>query len=193
MGIANANVARRWSIDDINAGGGLLGRRSSSIIEDGATIDSVAAAKAAKLVAARPRRRDLRRHLQLDAAGDQRSRGRRGQTLYIYPEQYEGHEFDPLIFCTGPVPAQQVEPLHSLADARNGREEILPAVGRLYLAAHDEPEGARDRHGQRRRDRRRGVFPARSYRLSQDRREDRVQRRGGRLQHHRPAGPHAVP
>ena len=34
-----------------------------------------------------------------------------GRTLYIYPEQYEGQECDPLIFCTGPVPAQQVDPL----------------------------------------------------------------------------------
>ncbi len=34
-----------------------------------------------------------------------------GRTLYVYPEQYEGQECDPLIFCTGPVPAQQVEPL----------------------------------------------------------------------------------
>ena len=34
-----------------------------------------------------------------------------GKTLYIYPEQYEGQESDPLIFCTGPVPAQQVDPL----------------------------------------------------------------------------------
>ena len=34
-----------------------------------------------------------------------------GQTLYIYPEQYEGGEFHPLLFCTGAVPAQQVEPL----------------------------------------------------------------------------------
>ena len=32
------------------------------------------------------------------------------ETLYIYPEQYEGQECHPLIFCTGPVPAQQVEP-----------------------------------------------------------------------------------
>src|ERR687887_284227 len=30
--------------------------------------------------------------------------------LYLYPEQYEGQECHPLIFCTGPVPAQQVEP-----------------------------------------------------------------------------------
>jgi branched-chain amino acid transport system substrate-binding protein len=33
-----------------------------------------------------------------------------GKRLYIYPEQYEGQESDPLIFCTGPVPAQQVDP-----------------------------------------------------------------------------------
>ncbi len=26
----------------------------------------------------------------------------KGKTLYIYPEQYEGGESDPLIFCTGP-------------------------------------------------------------------------------------------
>jgi len=32
----------------------------------------------------------------------------KGKKLYIYPEQYEGQECDPLIFCTGPVPAQQV-------------------------------------------------------------------------------------
>ena len=35
----------------------------------------------------------------------------KGKTLYSYPEQYEGQEFDPLLFCTGPVPAQQLEPL----------------------------------------------------------------------------------
>jgi branched-chain amino acid transport system substrate-binding protein len=34
----------------------------------------------------------------------------KGKKLYIYPEQYEGQECDPLIFCTGPVPAQQVDP-----------------------------------------------------------------------------------
>ena len=32
-----------------------------------------------------------------------------GRKLYIYPEQYEGEECHPLLFCTGPVPAQQVE------------------------------------------------------------------------------------
>jgi hypothetical protein len=42
---------------------------------------------------------------------------------YIYPEQYEGRECDPLIFCTGPVPAQQLDPLilAQLAATERGR------------------------------------------------------------------------
>jgi branched-chain amino acid transport system substrate-binding protein len=48
-GIANANVAR-MVVDDINAKGGLLGRQVDLYIEDGATTDSVAESKAAKLV-----------------------------------------------------------------------------------------------------------------------------------------------
>jgi ABC-type branched-subunit amino acid transport system substrate-binding protein len=110
VGIANANVAR-MVIDDINAKGGLLGRQIALYLEDSATIDSVAEAKATKLV----------QHDQVDvilggiySSTRQAIKGAavtRGKKLYIYPEQYEGQENDPLIFCTGPVPAQQVDPL----------------------------------------------------------------------------------
>ena len=109
MGIANANVAR-MVIDEINAQGGLLGRRVDLHVEDSATSDSVAAAKAAKLV----------EEVNVDvilggiySSTRQAIRGPavdKGRKLYIYPEQYEGQESHPLIFCTGPVPAQQVEP-----------------------------------------------------------------------------------
>src|SRR3954453_13054640 len=110
VGIANANVAR-LVVDDINAKGGLLGRRLALYLEDSATIDSVAEAKATKLV-----EHDgvdvlfggiyssTRQAIKGPAVG-------KGKKLYIYPEQYEGRECDPLIFCTGPVPAQQVDPL----------------------------------------------------------------------------------
>jgi ABC-type branched-subunit amino acid transport system substrate-binding protein len=110
MGIANANVAR-MVIDDINAAGGLLGRQLELYLEDSATTDSVAAERAAKLV------EDDRVHVILGgiySSTRQAIKGPavdEGKTLYIYPEQYEGQESDPLIFCTGPVPAQQVEPL----------------------------------------------------------------------------------
>ena len=49
MGVANANVAK-MVINDINAKGGLLGRQIDLYLEDSATTDSVAEAKAAKLV-----------------------------------------------------------------------------------------------------------------------------------------------
>ena len=49
MGIADANVAK-MVIDDINASGGVLGRRVDLYLEDGATTDSVAEAAATKLV-----------------------------------------------------------------------------------------------------------------------------------------------
>ena len=100
-----------------------------------------------------------------------------GKTLYIYPEQYEGQESDPLIFCTGPVPAQQVDPLVPWLMRRDRGEDVLPAVGRLHLAARDERARPRGRDRQRRLDRRRGVLPARSRRLPGDGRADRRQRR----------------
>jgi ABC-type branched-subunit amino acid transport system substrate-binding protein len=88
----------------------LLGRQVDLYLEDSATTDSVAEAKAAKLV----------RQDQVDvifggiySSTRQAIKGPavvQGKKLYIYPEQYEGQECDPLIFCTGPVPAQQVEP-----------------------------------------------------------------------------------
>jgi branched-chain amino acid transport system substrate-binding protein len=110
LGIANANVAR-MVINDINSKGGLLRRPIDLYLEDSATADSVAEAKAKKLI-----QKD-----QVDVIfGGIYSSTRQaikgpavveGKKLYIYPEQYEGQECHPLIFCTGPVPAQQVEPL----------------------------------------------------------------------------------
>jgi ABC-type branched-subunit amino acid transport system substrate-binding protein len=108
LGGANANVAR-MVIDEINAKGGLLGRRVDLYLEDSATTESVGEARARKLV----------QQDQVDVIlGGIYSSMREaikgpavleGRKLYIYPEQYEGEECHPLIFCTGPVPAQQVE------------------------------------------------------------------------------------
>jgi branched-chain amino acid transport system substrate-binding protein len=108
VGLANANVAR-MVIGDINAKGGLLGRHLELYLEDGATDDAVAAAAATKLV----------EHDNVDvvfggiySSTRQAIKGPavdKGKTLYIYPEQYEGGESDPLIFCTGPGPAQQID------------------------------------------------------------------------------------
>ena len=100
----------RWSIDDINARGGLLGRPVELFIEDSATDDDGRR---------QPRRRSSStRDVDVVVGGIYSSTRQaikgpvvdEAEKLYIYPEQYEGQECHPLIFCTGPVPAQQVEP-----------------------------------------------------------------------------------
>jgi branched-chain amino acid transport system substrate-binding protein len=132
MGIANANVAK-MVIDDINASGGLLGREIELYLEDSETNDSVAEAKAAKLV--QQEQVDVilggiysstRQAIKGPAVED-------GKKLYIYPEQYEGQECHPLIFCTGPVPAQQVEPLIPwLMKETGARKFYLPSADYIW-------------------------------------------------------------
>jgi branched-chain amino acid transport system substrate-binding protein len=132
VGIANSNVAR-MVIDDINAKGGLLGRPIELYLEDSATIDSVAEAKATKLV----------QHDKVDvlfggiySSTRQAIKGPavvKGKKLYIYPEQYEGQECDPLIFCTGPVPAQQVDPLIPWLMQHTGAKKFyLPSADYIW-------------------------------------------------------------
>ncbi len=110
LGITNANVAEMVA-NDINTIGDLLGRRIDLLLEDSATTDRIAEAKSRKLV--EENRVDgvfggIYSSTRQAIKGPAVTAGRK---LYIYPEQYEGQECHPLIFCTGPVPAQQVEPL----------------------------------------------------------------------------------
>ena len=132
LGIANANIAR-LVVDDINAAGGLLGRRIELIVEDSATDDSVAAAKAAKLV--QQDRVDVI-FGGIYSSTRQAIKGPavvQGKKLYIYPEQYEGEESDPLIFCTGPVPAQQVDSLVPwLMKHTDARKFYLPSADYIW-------------------------------------------------------------
>jgi branched-chain amino acid transport system substrate-binding protein len=132
MGTADANVAK-MVINDINAKGGLLGRQVDLYLEDSATTDSIAEAKASKLV----------EQDQVDvifggifSSTRQAIKGPavvKGKKLYIYPEQYEGEESDPLIFCTGPVPAQQVEPfIPWLMKERGVKKFYLPSSDYIW-------------------------------------------------------------
>jgi branched-chain amino acid transport system substrate-binding protein len=131
MGIADANVAK-MVVDDINANGGLLSRQLALCLEDGATTDSVAIAKAAKLI----------EHDRVDvlfggiySSTRQAIKGpvKKNGKLYIYPEQYEGQEADPLIFCTGPVPAQQLDPLIPwLMQKSSARKFYLPSADYIW-------------------------------------------------------------
>src|SRR6476469_1721556 len=132
MGIANANVAR-MVVDDINTAGGLLGRPVELFVEDSATDDEVAEARAAKLVERvgvdvviggiySSTRQAIKRPVVDEA-----------ETLYLYPEQYEGQECHPLIFCTGPVPAQQIEPFFPWLMEKTGAKKFyLPSADYIW-------------------------------------------------------------
>ena len=130
-GQANANVAR-MVIGDINAKGGLLGRHVELLIEDSQTSDAAAATAAAKFVEADV---DLviggiysstRQAIKGEAVD-------KGRKLYIYPEQYEGEESDPYIFCTGPVPHQQVDPFIPWLMKETGAKKFyLPSADYIW-------------------------------------------------------------
>ena len=121
------------AVDEINASGGLLGRRVELLIEDSASDDAQAAAAATKLV--QDDHVDVllggifsstRQAIKDPAVVD-------GETLYIYPEQYEGQEYHPLLFCTGAVPAQQVEPLIPWVMQQTGaRTFYLPSADYIW-------------------------------------------------------------
>jgi ABC-type branched-subunit amino acid transport system substrate-binding protein len=142
MGIADANVAR-MVIDDINAAGGLLDEQIELHLEDSETTDDAAEACATKLV--------QEDHVDVILGGifsstRQAIKGPavvEGKTLYIYPEQYEGQESDPLIFCTGPVPAQQVDPLIPwLMEQTGAKKFALPSAD--YIWPHIMNEKVRE-------------------------------------------------
>ena len=142
MGIANVNLAKMVT-DDINARGGLLGRPVELYVEDSATDDHVAQTAAARLVREADvnvvvggiyssTRQAIKRPVVDEAA-----------KLYIYPEQYEGQESHPLIFCTGPVPAQQLDPFIPWLMLQTGaRRFYMPSAD--YIWPHVMNERVRD-------------------------------------------------
>src|SRR5690242_1737339 len=132
MGIANVNVAT-MVVDDINARGGVLGRSVELFVEDSATDDDVARAAAARLV------READVDVVVGGIYSSTREAIKGPVvaeagkLYIYPEQYEGQESHPLIFCTGPVPAQQIEPFFPWLMQETGASKVyLPSADYIW-------------------------------------------------------------
>ncbi len=131
LGVANGNIAK-LVIDEMNAHGGLLGGPLSLHLEDSATTDAVAEAKARKLI--------FEDHVDVLLGGIYSSTRQaikgpvvEGNKLYIYPEQYEGQECHPLIFCTGPVPAQQVESMIPwLMEKTGARKFYCPSADYIW-------------------------------------------------------------
>lgn len=139
-GQANANVAK-MVVDQINAAGGVLGRPLELYIEDTASNEAVAVGNVRKLV-----KRDRVDVVLGGITSSMRNAikdtiVKRGKTLYIYPQLYEGRECTPNIFCTGPTPAQQCDELIPWLIENGGKRFALPSAN--YVWPHVLNEYAR--------------------------------------------------
>ncbi|MEE9148375.1 MAG: substrate-binding protein [Candidatus Tectomicrobia bacterium] len=139
-GQANANVAK-MIVDQINQDGGVLGRPIELYIEDTASNESVAIGNVRKLV-----KRDRVDVVLGGITSSMRNAikdviVKRGRTLYIYPQLYEGRECTPYIFCTGPTPAQQCDELIPWLIKNGGKRFALPSAN--YVWPHVLNEYAR--------------------------------------------------
>lgn len=139
-GNANANIAR-LAVKNINDAGGVIGRPLELYIEDTASNEQVAVGNVRKLV--------QRDRVDVVLGGITSSMRnaikdtivKRGRTLYIYPQLYEGRECTPYIFCTGPTPAQQCDELIPWLIANGGKRFALPSAN--YVWPHVLNEYAR--------------------------------------------------
>jgi branched-chain amino acid transport system substrate-binding protein len=132
LGGAQANTATLVA-DEINASGGLLGQPVELLIEDSATDDARAAAAATKLVQEDRVAVILGGIFSSTRQAIKHPAVVEGETLYIYPEQYEGQEYHPLVYCTGAVPAQQVEPFIPWVMQHTGaRTFYLPSADYIW-------------------------------------------------------------
>ncbi len=57
---------------------------------------------------------------------------RRGKTLYIYPQLYEGQECTPDLFCTGPTPAQQCAKLLPYLIEQGAKRFAMPSANYIW-------------------------------------------------------------
>ncbi|WP_156677758.1 urea ABC transporter substrate-binding protein [Sphingomonas profundi] len=132
MAISEVTVknAEIMAIDEINAKGGVMGRRIVAIVEDGASDPATFAQKAGKLI---------QQQQVATVFGGWTSASRkamlpvfqRTNNLLWYPVQFEGNECSPNIIYTGAQPNQQIVPALNWA-AQKGRKRYF-LVGSDYV------------------------------------------------------------
>jgi ABC-type branched-subunit amino acid transport system substrate-binding protein len=109
VGKANQAIAQ-FTVDEINAAGGVLGRQLELVVVDGASDPASSAKVAGQLV-----NRDKVDMVIGGVTSAEREAVKgiiagRGRTLYVWPASYEGGECDENVWNVGAVPNQQVDP-----------------------------------------------------------------------------------
>ncbi|MDP8964658.1 MAG: urea ABC transporter substrate-binding protein [Cyanobacteriota bacterium] len=132
MAISEKSVvdAEQLAIEEINAAGGVLGKKIEAIVEDGASDWPTFAEKAKKLI-------DQDKVTTIFGCWTSASRKavlpvfEEKKHMLWYPVQYEGQECSQNIFYTGAAPNQQIEPSVDWLLTNKGKEFFL--VGSDYV------------------------------------------------------------
>jgi ABC-type branched-subunit amino acid transport system substrate-binding protein len=131
-GNADWQVAQ-LTVEQINAGGGILGRPIELYLEDTASDPKIAVGNVRRLI--------LERRVNVVLGGITSAMRQaikdpivhRGRTLYIYPQLYEGQECTKYLFCTGPTPAQQCDRLLPYLIKEKGRKRFaMPSANYVW-------------------------------------------------------------
>ncbi len=146
MAISEVTVknATLLAIDQINASGGVLGKKIEPVIEDGASDPSMFAQKAQKLI---------QQDGVVTVFGGWTSASRKAMLpvferfkgLLWYPVQFEGNECSPDIMYSGAQPNQQILPALQWAEQKGyksifllGSDYVFPRTANLILKKHIE-------------------------------------------------------
>ncbi|HYW91563.1 MAG TPA: substrate-binding protein [Gammaproteobacteria bacterium] len=130
-GKVDARIAKMFA-EKVNSNGGILGRPVHLYIVDTASSPSVGVRKASELI-----RRDNVDIVfgGITSAMRNAIKGpivERGQTLYVYPQLYEGGECTKYLYCTGPVPPQQIDPLVPWLIKNAGKKFWFPSANYVW-------------------------------------------------------------
>lgn len=149
MAISEITVknAEMLAIEEINAGGGVLGKQIAAVVEDGASDPSTFAQKASKLIES---------DKVVTVFGGWTSASRkamlpvfeRTKNLLWYPVQFEGNECSPNIMYSGAQPNQQALPALEWAVKQGyktyflvGSDYVYPRTANLILKKHIDKAG----------------------------------------------------
>lgn len=134
--------ATLFAIDQVNASGGVLGKKIQPVVEDGASLPATFAQKAEKLI---------QEDKVVTVFGGWTSASRKAMlpvferfhSLLWYPVQFEGNECSPNIMYSGAQPNQQILPALDWAFQKGykkyfllGSDYVFPRTANLILKKH---------------------------------------------------------
>ncbi|HEX3970630.1 MAG TPA: urea ABC transporter substrate-binding protein [Stellaceae bacterium] len=148
MAISEVTVknAEAMAIDEINASGGVMGKKIEAVVEDGASDPAIFAQKATKLV---------QEGGVVTVFGGWTSASRKAmlpvfqrlKSLLWYPVQFEGNECSPNIMYSGAQPNQQIVPALQWGEEKGyktyflvGSDYVFPRTANLILKKHIEKD-----------------------------------------------------